>query len=388
MGRGDYMKLEYVRSLTDVKGLSEEEKRELEKVTEKYTFYSNNYYLSLINWEDPDDPIRKIIIPSTTELHGEGALDPSNESKFTPARGLEHKYGPTALILMSRACGGVCRFCFRKRIFMADNQDAIPDLSAAMNYLRDHKEINNVLLSGGDPLVLPTTYLKRILAQIYRMEHIKFVRIGTKIPVYNPYRILEDPSLSDLVSRFSKSERKLYIITDINHPRELTPQALSALNQLMKNGAILANQTPILKGINDSKDILIELFNKLTAVGIPPYYVFQCRPTVGNADFAIPIEKGYRMFEEAKAAVSGLAKRARFIISHTSGKVEVAALTDEYIIFKYHNAAHQENDSRVMIFRRNPEALWLDDYVEEVVSFSPLMEGSETSLYQHVDDTG
>ncbi|RLF69561.1 MAG: KamA family radical SAM protein, partial [Thermoplasmata archaeon] len=243
MGRGDYMKLEYVRSLTDVKGLSEEEKRELEKVTEKYTFYSNNYYLSLINWEDPDDPIRKIIIPSTTELHGEGALDPSNESKFTPARGLEHKYGPTALILMSRACGGVCRFCFRKRIFMADNQDAIPDLSAAMNYLRDHKEINNVLLSGGDPLVLPTTYLKRILAQIYRMEHIKFVRIGTKIPVYNPYRILEDPSLSDLVSRFSKSERKLYIITDINHPRELTPQALSALNQLMKNGAILANQT-------------------------------------------------------------------------------------------------------------------------------------------------
>ncbi|RLB20726.1 MAG: hypothetical protein DRG71_09305 [Deltaproteobacteria bacterium] len=271
---------------------------------------------------------------------------------------------------------------------MADNQDAIPDLSAAMNYLRDHKEINNVLLSGGDPLVLPTTYLKRILAQIYRMEHIKFVRIGTKIPVYNPYRILEDPSLSDLVSRFSKSERKLYIITDINHPRELTPQALSALNQLMKNGAILANQTPILKGINDSKDILIELFNKLTAVGIPPYYVFQCRPTVGNADFAIPIEKGYRMFEEAKAAVSGLAKRARFIISHTTGKVEVAALTDEYIIFKYHNAAHQENDSRVMIFRRNPEALWLDDYVEEVVSFSPLMEGSETSLYQHVDDTG
>jgi len=355
MGRGDYMKLEYVRSLTDVKGLSEEEKRELEKVTEKYTFYSNNYYLSLINWDDPDDPIRKIIIPSTTELHGEGALDPSNESKFTPARGLEHKYGPTALILMSRACGGVCRFCFRKRIFMADNQDAIPDLSAAMNYLRDHKEINNVLLSGGDPLVLPTTYLK---------------------------------TLSDLVSRFSKSERKLYIITDINHPRELTPQALSALNQLMKNGAILANQTPILKGINDSKDILIELFNKLTAVGIPPYYVFQCRPTVGNADFAIPIEKGYRMFEEAKAAVSGLAKRARFIISHTTGKVEVAALTDEYIIFKYHNAAHQENDSRVMIFRRNPEALWLDDYVEEVVSFSPLMEGSETSLYQHVDDTG
>jgi KamA family protein len=298
-------------------------------------------------------------------------LDPSNEKSFTRAKGLEHKYGPTALILASRACGGVCRFCFRKRIFMPDNLEAVPDLTSALEYLRTHKEIVNVLLTGGDPLVLPTKFLKNLLAQIYRMDHIKYVRIGTKIPVYNPYRILEDPYIGDLVSRFSKQERKLYFITDINHPRELTPQAVSALNILRDNGAILSNQTPLLRGINDSKETLTELFNRLAAIGIPPYYVFQCRPTVGNKPFAVPIEEGYSIFEDAKADLSGLAKRSRFIMSHSTGKLEIAALTDAHIIFKYHNSALEENRSRVLVYKRNPDAYWLDDYTELVGSYGP-----------------
>jgi len=126
----------YVRDIEEVKGLSREEKRDLKKVTERYAFHSNEYYLSLIDWEDPEDPIRKIIIPTEEEIGTEGTLDPSNEKSFTMARGLEHKYGPTALMLVSRACGGVCRFCFRKRIFMPDNMDAVPDLSQAFQYIR------------------------------------------------------------------------------------------------------------------------------------------------------------------------------------------------------------------------------------------------------------
>lgn len=365
------MPIRYVKKIADVEGLSEEELTDLKEVTEKYPFFSNDYYLSLIDWDDPEDPIRKIIIPTMGEIDNGGSMDPSNEKSFTRAKGLEHKYGPTALILASRACGGVCRFCFRKRIFQPDNIEAVPDLSAALEYLRSHKEINNVLLTGGDPLVLPTGYLKKILAQIYRMEHIRFVRIGSKIPVYNPYRILEDPTLGDLVSRFSKQERKLYFITDINHPKELTPQAVSALNILRENGAILSNQTPLLRGVNDSRETLMELFNRLAAIGIPPYYVFQCRPTKGNKPFAVPIEEGYRIFEEAKADLSGLAKRSRFIMSHATGKLEITALTDEHIIFKYHNSAHEENRSRVLIYRRNPDAYWLDDYKELVGSYGP-----------------
>jgi KamA family protein len=361
----------YITDFNKVEGPSDEEREEIDEVIKRYPFYSNDYYLSLIDWDDPADPIRKIIIPSKGEIDNGGSMDPSNEKSFTRAKGLEHKYGPTALILASRACGGVCRFCFRKRIFQPDNIEAVPDLSAALEYLRSHREINNVLLTGGDPLVLPTNFLKKILAQIYRMDHIRFVRIGTKMPVYNPYRILEDPNLGDLISRFSKQERKLYFITDVNHHRELTPQSISALNILLNNGAILSNQTPMLRGVNDSKEVLMELFNKLAAMGIPPYYVFQCRPTVGNKPFAVPIEEGYRIFEEAKADLSGMAKRSRFIMSHATGKLEVTALTDEHIIFKYHNAAHEENRSRVLIYKRDPHAYWLDDYKELVGSFGP-----------------
>lgn len=371
------MKWNYVKDLKDVEGLSPEEIKDLEPVIDRYTFYSNEYYLSLIDWDDPNDPIRKIIIPSTGEIENGGKLDPSNEKRFTKAKGLEHKYGPTALLMASRACGGVCRFCFRKRIFMKDNNEAIPDFASALEYLRTHKEITNVLISGGDPLVLPTTLLKNLLSQIYRIEHIKYVRIGTKIPVYNPYRILEDLLLGDLVRSFSRQSRKLYFITDINHPRELTPQAISALNLLISNGGILSNQTPLLRGVNDHPDILVELFNRLASIGVPPYYVFQCRPTVGNRSFQVPIEEGYRIFEEAKARLSGLAKRSRFIMSHETGKLEVAAMTDENIIFKYHNAAQMEDHSRVLVFKRDPEACWLDDYQDEVGSFVPDVECSD-----------
>ncbi|MGA1848507.1 MAG: KamA family radical SAM protein [Thermoplasmatota archaeon] len=364
----------YLKDIGKVREIPPEERRRLEEVAKKYQFYANEYYLSLIDWTDPEDPIRKIIIPQEGEISNGGTLDPSNEKSFTVAKGMEHKYGPTALILASRACGGVCRFCFRKRIFMPDNVDAVPDLTKAFDYLEKHKEINNVLLSGGDPLVLPTKYLEQMLERLDSMDHIRFLRIGTKMVVYNPFRIIEDPSLTDMVRRFSRSRRKLYIITDINHPRELTKYSIKAINMLQEAGAVLSNQTPLLRGINDDKETLKELFNKLAAVGVPPYYVFQCRPTSGNRPFSVPIEEGYRIFEQAKAELSGLAKRSRFMMSHATGKLEIVGLTDSDIIFKYHNAAHEENDSRVLIFKRNPEAAWLDDYPELVGSFSPDVE--------------
>ncbi|MGA1873023.1 MAG: KamA family radical SAM protein [Thermoplasmatota archaeon] len=381
------MKPKYVRDISEVKGLSREEISKLREVVDRYAFHTNEYYLSLINWEDPLDPIRKIIIPTEEEIGTDGTLDPSNEKSFTMARGLEHKYGPTALMLVSRACGGVCRFCFRKRIFMPDNRDAVPDLTQAFKYIREHREINNVLISGGDPLVLPTQYLENILEELDSMPHIRFIRIGTKMVVYNPFRILEDPSLMDMIRRFSKQRRKLYIITDINHPRELTKYSIRAINMLQEAGAIISNQTPLLKGINDDKETLKELFNKLAAIGVPPYYVFQCRPTSGNRPFSVPIEEAYSLFESAKAEVSGLAKRSRFIMSHATGKLEITAMTDEHILFKYHNAAHEENDSRVLVFKRNPEAKWLDDYSELVGSFghdvpvsNPLTKETEMEL--------
>jgi L-lysine 2,3-aminomutase len=149
-----------------------------------------------------------------------------------------------------------------------------------------------------------------------------------------------------------------------NHVRELTPIAQRSLDLLQKHGAITVNQTPLIGGVNDSSAALLELFNKLSFMGVPPYYVFQCRPTEGNKSYSVPIEEGYEMFRWAQSHCSGLAKRARFCMSHVTGKIEVAALTEDQIVFKYHQAADPRNVGRVMIFDRNPEAHWFDDYAE------------------------
>ncbi|MCD6383183.1 MAG: KamA family radical SAM protein [Thermoplasmata archaeon] len=357
------MPYKYITSLDNVPHLSEEMKKKLRKVEKVYRFRATDYYLSLINWDDPDDPIRKIVIPHEHELEPWGYIDPSNEKNYTVMPGVEHKYPQTVLILASNVCAGICRFCFRKRIFMKEYMEFVRNFPQLIDYLKKHKEVTNVLLSGGDPMVLSTERLEYMIKRIREVDHIQIIRIGTKVPVYNPYRIIEDPSLLEMISRYSTDEKKIYVITDINHPKELTPQAIKALNLLQKAGAILANQTPLIRGLNDSVEVLTALFRKLSFIGVPPYYVFQCRPTVGNKYFAVPIERGLEILEETKKNCSGLAKRARFIMSHTTGKIEIVGMTDTHIYMKYMSAVDESMYGKLMVFRRNPNAYWLEDYL-------------------------
>ncbi|MEJ2635539.1 MAG: KamA family radical SAM protein [Calditrichia bacterium] len=345
---------------------SVEEQVELHRVTDKFAFRTNTYYQSLINWNDPEDPIRRIIVPDMEELTAWGQLDASSEHKYKKVHGLEHKYEYTALLLINDVCGAYCRFCFRKRLFMDMNDEVVRDVTGGIEYIRNHKEINNVLLTGGDPLVMSTRKLGNILSQLREIDHVQIIRIGSKMPAFNPYRILNDPSLVEMLEKYSSSEKKIYLMAHFNHPRELTPQAVEAMNLLQKAGVVTVNQTPLLRGVNDDPETLAELFNKLSYAGIPPYYVFQCRPTAGNKMFAVPIEEGLEIFEQARMKCSGLAKRARLVMSHATGKIEILAMTDENIIFRYHRAANPEEKSRLMIFRRNPDAYWLDDY-EEII---------------------
>lgn len=364
------MKPGFVTSLNKISQLSETKIEKLNKVTEVFPFYSNEYYLSLIDWDDPDDPLKKIIIPSTDELKEWGSLDPSSEEIYTITDGLEHKYSPTALLLASSSCASLCRFCFRKRIFMGNSIGSELNYDNALKYIKKHKEINNVLITGGDPLMLPQKDIEELINSIFAIEHIKVVRIGTKVPVVNPYIILNDENLAGMISRLNEEYKSLYIITDINHPKELTDEARKALKKLISSGAVILNQTPLLKGVNDNPKVMAELLNILSSLNIAPYYIFQCRPAKGNSSFSIPIEKGYEIFEKAKRNLSGLAKRSRFIMSHKTGKIEILAMMRSSIIFKYHNAADVQNESRVMIFKRNPEALWFDDYKEMIDSYS------------------
>jgi KamA family protein len=304
------------------------------------------------------------------ELENWGKLDASDEARYTVAPGLEHKYQDTALFLVSKVCGSVCRFCFRKRIFMNLKQEVLQDYSCALTYIRKHPEITNILVTGGEPLLLNTNKLSRIVRELRDIDHVGIIRIGSKIPAFNPYRILDDPSLLDMISTYSRPEKRIYIMCHFNHPAELTDVAIEGVTKLLAAGAILTNQTPLIRGVNDDPEVLAELFRKLSFIGIPPYYIFQCRPTLGNHHFSVPIAEGFRIFEEARNKVSGLAKRARYVMSHATGKVEILAVTDEHIYLRYLRAANPENQSRFMIALRDDEAYWFDDLTEATSDIS------------------
>ena len=363
-GQNKAKPIKYLTKLAQIPQLSEAERSDLEKVNEQFVFRTNDYYQSLIDWNDPDDPIRRIVMPDIQELDDWGQLDASNEEKYTKVKGLEHKYTSTALLLVNEVCAAYCRFCFRKRLFMDENDEVTKDISEGLEYIRKHKEITNVLLTGGDPMIMSTSKLEPIIKQIREIDHVKIIRIGTKIPAFNPHKIVNDPSLHEMIKTYSKDEKKIYIMAHFNHPRELTEIAVKGLNMLMQSGAIVVNQTPLIKGVNDDPDVLAELFNRLSFIGVPPYYVFLCRPTLGNEPFAIPVEDGYEIFEDARSKCSGLAKRARLVMSHETGKVEVVGMSGGQVFFKYNRSADTENNGKFLAFDSNPDAYWFDDYEE------------------------
>jgi KamA family protein len=338
---------------------------ELQKIEKLYPFKANEYYLSLINWDDPDDPIKKLIIPDTSEIEDKWkGFDPSDEKKYTVLPGLEHKYTSVCLILLSNVCAGICRYCFRKRLFKVNKKDILTDYDKALEYIENHKEINNVLITGGDPFIVKTAKLLPLMEKLRKIKHVKIIRFGTRMPQFFPMRIYQDKELLEALKKFSLSDKRVYIVTHYVHEKEITEESLKCIDSLINANVILANQTPLIRGISDSPKALSSLFNKLSYIGVPPYYIFQCRPAAGNKSFSVPIEEGFKIVENAKKYCSGLAKRAKYVMSHSSGKVEILALTKDKIIFKYHRAADVKESGKIMIFKRNEKACWLDDYTE------------------------
>jgi len=361
--------MKHITKIEQLERLSQNERNQLRQVVEKFSFRSNEYYLSLIDWDDPEDPIRKLIVPDLRELEEWGRLDPSNEKSYRILPGLEHKYNSTALLLVSNVCEGICRYCFRKRVFMNSRSDYLKDLPAAIEYIEYHKEITNVLLTGGDPLILKPSKLDNIIGQLRKIKHVKIVRIGTRVPTFNPYRVIDQPALLETIDKYSTEQKRIYVMTHFVHPRELTEPAIRAIGMLQKSGAIVANQTPLIRGINDDPEVMAELLANLSFVGAIPYYIFQCRPAVGNKAYTVPIEEGYEIVEQAKALVSGLAKRVRFVMSHSTGKIEIVGLSNGLVYFKYHRAADDNDSGRFLVFQSNPEAYWLDDYAEMIEDY-------------------
>lgn len=353
--------MRYIKKLTDITQLSQEEVKALQPVADAYAFRVSDYYLKLIDWNDPDDPIRQLVIPRVDEMNDWGKLDASNEAANTVMRGVQHKYPDTALLLCNEVCGAYCRYCFRKRLFMDESDETSKDLTPGIAYIAAHPEITNVLLTGGDPLLLSTRRLTEVISQLREIEHVKIIRIGSKMTAFNPFRVLDDPALIEMFAKYSTPEKRIYLMNHFDHPRELTPEAIECLDKLIRAGVIMTNQCPMIAGINDDPLVLSEMFRKLSWIGVPPYYVFQGRPTSGNDPYKVPIVRGWEIFREALRSGSGLARRARFVMSHETGKIEILAVDEKHIYLRYQRAKESGLRGRFLVYKRRDDAYWLDE---------------------------
>ncbi len=351
-----------VKQLKRYVDLAPDEAKMLEKIIKVHPMRISPYYMSLIDWNDPDDPIRKMAVPSVEELSLEGNYDTSGETENTVVHGMQHKYSETALILATNQCAMYCRHCFRKRLVGLPNEEILARFEDAAAYVAKHREINNVLISGGDPLVLDSEIITRFLEVLDKIKHIRFIRIGSRVPVTLPAR-LSDSKLLTVLKKYSKADRRLHIVTHFNHPREITPQSIGAVNNLLEAGVLVSNQTVLLQGVNDNPSTIATLMNKLVGVGVMPYYLFQCRPVKRvKHQFQVPLCKGSRIVEKAKASCNGLSKRFKYIMSHVTGKLEILGIMNGEIYFKYHEAKDRENLGVMFKCHVDEEAGWLDEF--------------------------
>lgn len=291
-------------------------------VSAHYPVRLTDYYTGLIR--QPDDAIWKQCMPDARELEDQTQCpDPLDELALSPVPGLIHRYPDRVVLLVSNRCPVYCRFCMRKRLVgSGDAPMGEDDLHNVLNYIAAHPEIHDVILSGGDPLMLDDESLSKILAGLRAIPHVAIIRIGTRIPVTFPERIT--PELCKLLSTF----HPLYINTHFNHPHEITGDSAAACTLLADAGIPLGNQTVLLKGVNDSVDTMRNLMAGLLAIRVKPYYLHQMDLVQGTAHFRTSVKTGLEIMRGLRGHISGMAV-PYYVIDLPGGKGKVAILPDD-----------------------------------------------------------
>ncbi|MCI9576792.1 MAG: KamA family radical SAM protein [Clostridiales bacterium] len=332
-----------------------------EELLSRYPMSIPTYYFSLIDRDNPDDPIRKMCVPSFEEMDVSGDFDTSGESDNTVITGMQHKYRQTALILSTNRCAMYCRHCFRKRMVGLSDQEVAKHFDEIMEYIRVHEEITNVLVSGGDAFLNSNQVLGKYLERLSAIEHLDLIRFGTRLPVVFPQRISEDEELLDLLRTYG-AKKQIYVVTQFNHPNEITPESVKAIQKMQEAGVVVKNQTVLLKGVNNDSDVLGLLLRKLTRVGVVPYYIFQCRPVASVKNhFQVPLLEGYDIVEKAKQQQNGQGKCLKYILSNQDGKIEIVGkVGSATMLFKYHQAKLPENQSKLFSMELSPADCWVE----------------------------
>jgi lysine 2,3-aminomutase len=293
----------------------------VDQVARRYPMRVNPYYLRLIG--PPDDGLFAQAVPQLAELADqEGFVDPLAEEAHSPVPNLVHRYEDRVLWLVSTECAMICRFCTRKRRVGRNSPIADETLALGLAYIRDHRQVRDVLVSGGDPLLLEDERLAWILASLRAIPHVEILRLGTRVPCTLPHRIT--PELIRLLAKY----HPVYLVTHFNHPAEITAEAAAACGSLADAGIPLACQTVLLRGVNDDPEVMVELMRRLVSIRVRPYYLHQLDLTRGASHFRTPIAAGLEIVAALRRRTSGLCVPHYVVdLPGGGGKVQLAPET-------------------------------------------------------------
>lgn len=281
--------------------LTPDEEAAFHKAGTNLPFAITPYYLDLLKNDDPNDPIRKTVVPQLAELttSPNEMVDPCGEDGDMAAPGLVHRYPDRVLFLVNETCSVYCRYCTRSRVVGSGEHEV--DFEAAYAYLEANPQIRDVLISGGDPLVMADHKLDAIITRLKAIPHIELVRVGTKIPVVLPQRITDD------FVAMLKKHAPFYMSIHFLHPDEITPEVEAACNKLADAGVMTFSQTVLLQGVNDDPEVMKTLMHKLLKLRVRPYYIYQCDPVEGTSHFRTPVSKGLEIMRHLRGHTTGYA---------------------------------------------------------------------------------
>ena len=331
--------------------LSSKEQAEIKLVISRYPFSVTPYYLSLINPQDPNDPIRKQAVPCFEEITmaDMGEEDPLEEKRDSVVPGLVHRYPDRVLMVLTDICPMFCRHCTRKREWQHGGWvRKVEEIEPMLNYIRNNPKVRDVVISGGDVLTLSTDRLEKVLYQLRKIEHVEIIRIGSRYPVVLPQRI--DDELCDMLSKYGP----IWFNTHFNHPNEVTPEAARACDKLIRAGVPVNNQTVLLRGINDTVETQLKLAHNLLKSKVRPYYLFQCDEVQGTEHLRTPVETGLSIIEGMRGHTSGLAVPT-FVIDLPSGGGKVSLQPDYVLSHTKERLILRNYLGRIITFR-NPGA--------------------------------
>jgi lysine 2,3-aminomutase len=285
------------------------------------------YFFNLIDPFDPDCPIRRQVIPRIEEMTyaPSDMADPCGEDHDMPVPGLVHRYPDRVLFLVTDRCASYCRYCTRSRVVSGVGEQELElDFDRAIAYLQKHTEVRDVLLSGGDALLLSDRRLEDLLRRLRAIDHIEFLRIGSRVPIFLPQRIT--PALCAMLRQF----HPLWMSVHVNHPRELTTEVRDALGRLADAGIPLGNQSVLLRGVNDDPAVMKVLVQKLLRCRVRPYYLYQCDLIQGSSHLRTPVAKGLEIIEHLRGHTSGYAV-PQYVIDGPGGGGKIP-INPDYVV--------------------------------------------------------